>query len=89
MPYILAARRLAHNDDPNERIDGPGELNYLITELIQRYIRDVRDVYGRVGYQHYNDVIGALEGAKLEFYRRVVSKYEDGKIIENGAVYGS
>ena len=30
---------------------------------------------------------GALECAKLEFYRRVVSKYEDQKILDNGDVY--
>jgi len=33
-----------------------------------------------------NDAIGALEGAKLELYRRVISKYEDKKIMENGDV---
>jgi hypothetical protein len=34
----------------------------------------------------YNDAIGALEGAKLELYRRYVSAYEDDKIKENGDV---
>jgi len=38
-------------------------------------------------YQTINDVIGALEGAKMEFYRRVAVPYEEGKIILNGDVY--
>jgi len=31
--------------------------------------------------------MGALEGAKLEFYRRVVVPYEEKKMKENGDVY--
>ena len=38
-------------------------------------------------YQTMNDIIGALEGAKLEFYRRVVVPYENDKIEQNGDVY--
>lgn len=34
-------------------------------------------------------VIGALEFALSEFKRRVVAPYEDGKIAENGDVYGA
>jgi len=33
------------------------------------------------------DVLGALEGAKQEFYRRKVVQYEENKIAENGDVY--
>jgi hypothetical protein len=38
-------------------------------------------------YKTINDILGALEGAKMEFYRRVVVKYEDSKREENGDVY--
>lgn len=58
-----------------------GELNYLITEIIKVYFS------GTKNYQAINDIIGALEGAKLEFYRRVVAPYENTKILENGDVY--
>ena len=34
-----------------------------------------------------DDVLGALEGAKLEFVRRVVVPYEERKMKENGDVY--
>jgi hypothetical protein len=59
-----------------------GELNYAVTNLVLGYIAQ----HGK-NYQHINDVIGALEGAKLEFYRRLVGPYEDTKIAENGDVY--
>lgn len=59
----------------------PGELNYIITELVWEYY------HKGANYQAINDILGALEGAKLEFYRRVAAPYEDGKIEENGDVY--
>jgi hypothetical protein len=58
-----------------------GQLNYCITLLIKEYYRN------HPNYQGVNDIIGALEGAKLEFYRRQVAKYEDQKIKDNGDVY--
>ncbi len=51
-----------------------GELNYQITALLNNYL----DLHG-ASYSVYNDCLGALEGAKLEFYRRVVVPYEDEK----------
>lgn len=59
-----------------------GELNYLITMVCQRYL----DHHGR-NYGNYNNVVGVLESAKLEMYRRQIAKYEDAKIEENGDVY--
>ena len=61
----------------------PGELNFVITSI-------VRDYFNRTdkgNYQAINDIVGALEGAKIEFYRRVAAPYEDKKIQENGDVY--
>ena len=37
----------------------------------------------------YTDIKGALEGAKLELYRRIASVYEDQAIIRNGDVYNT
>lgn len=86
MPYISKERRKAlfgeSTTDTNTTILSAGELNYYITYIIDEYIRN----YG-LNYQNINDIIGALEGAKLEFYRRVVSKYEDIKLKQNGEVY--
>jgi hypothetical protein len=79
MPYIKQKVR----EEIGERWPlNSGELNYAITILLIDYFKRNG---GR--YQQINDVIGALEGAKLEFYRRVATPYEDEKIIENGDVY--
>ena len=80
MPYITPERRteLYIGTEPK----GAGELNYSITLLLVNYIQD----WG-LNYQHINDCIGALEGAKLELYRRVAAPYETTKIEINGDVY--
>lgn len=62
-----------------------GDLNYSITRLIHRVLDNPQfDI--RVGYADYNEMIGMLECAKLELYRRKVAPYEDEKIKENGDV---
>jgi hypothetical protein len=58
-----------------------GELNYMFTFVIKNYLGK------EFNYQKINDVIGALEGCKLEFYRRVAAPYENTKIESNGDVY--
>jgi hypothetical protein len=85
MPYIKHASRLAF-ECPAHMIPGnAGQLNYAITKLLVDYI-STRGVVG-LSYQSLNDALGALEGAKLEFYRRIAAPYEDTKIQENGDVY--
>jgi hypothetical protein len=81
MPYVRKTVR--------ESLDvgefGPqcaGDLNYLFTKLAIAYVKE----HG-LSYQRLNDVVGALDGAKAEFQRRVVAPYEDTKIRENGDVY--
>lgn len=62
----------------------PGNLNYTITAIINKYL----DYDSRgFDYQSINTVIGVLECAKLELYRRIAVPYEDKKIEENGDVY--
>ncbi len=61
---------------------GAGELNYLITKLCTTYLKE----HGE-SYSNHNLIIGVLECAKLEFYRRAVAHYEDLKKEENGDVY--
>jgi hypothetical protein len=78
MPYIATNSRARAETMPLT----PGELNYAITILCKDYL-----AAAGLSYQHINDVLGALEGAKQEFYRRVAVPYEDGKIAENGDVY--
>ena len=80
MPYIKP------EDRDQVLVTGPknaGEIQYCIAAILQEYLNNI----GNYRYQDLNDIIGALEGAKLEFYRRVVVPYENLKIGENGDVY--
>ena len=81
MPYIKQARRDHLSAWPGYRPENAGELNYILTRIISLYWE------GTGNYQGINDIVGALEGAKLEFYRRVVVPYEDVKMQENCDVY--
>ena len=83
MPYIAASDRPERDLRGREpRPASAGELNYQITTLLQAYV----DANG-LRYATINDCLGALEGAKLEFYRRVAAPYEDRKIADNGDVF--
>lgn len=79
MPYI--------REDDRERIDcwglptDAGELNYLISSTIIEYLGD------SVSYSKINEVVGVLECAKLELYRRLAAPYEDKKAAKNGDIY--
>lgn len=88
MPYIEPSMR--NHLDPTRRpnavgdADGPGDLNFQITRLCDEFL-------ARKGTSYFtlNTVIGVLECAKLELYRRVAAPYEDSKIKHNGDVYES
>jgi hypothetical protein len=41
-----------------------------------------------VSYENFNAVMGALESAKQEYYRRVMVPYEEEKIKQNGDILG-
>ena len=83
MPYIRQERRDAIR--AGARPQDAGELNFAITVLVDNYLNDK----GGIRYAHLNEVIGAMDCAKLELYRRVVAPYEDQKIQENGDVYNA
>lgn len=80
MPYIEAKRRVILNDE----LDTPqnaGELNYMFTRLIIKYWN------GRNNYQAISDIMGALQGAGLEFMRRKGNDYEQKKLTQQGDCY--
>ncbi len=90
MPYIDAESRCKFEEDLknlSQNIMSVGEMNYCITILIAKFLEDITEVEGKVSYHHYNQLIGVLECAKLELYRRLVAPYEDIKITDNGDVY--
>lgn len=95
MPYIDKNRRDVLVNIPEEldfsghnilidmeRIESPGEIQYVIAEILNDYV-------ARKGlrYQVLNDVMGALAGAQMEFYRKVVAPYESEKEEANGGIY--
>jgi len=83
MPYVTAEARVRL--DKGGKPETAGELNYAITRLVDEYLVQK----GGLRYAHLNEVIGVLECAKLELYRRVAAPYEDKKLTETGDVYRS
>lgn len=82
MPYVKQSTResLELGRKPTEA----GELNYLITKLVDSFLMGKG-----LSYTSINEVIGVMECAKLEVYRRLAAPYEDAKSRENGDVYVS
>lgn len=90
MPYIPQEQRECLECDQCGAVcwsPHPGDLNYAITVLLREHLGGLQRNGTRVTYRHLNDCLGALEGAKLEFYRRVVVPFEERKRAENGDVY--
>lgn len=88
MPYIKQCDRDNIVDDTGYRvtiesnkITNAGELQYAIAVMIKSYLERKG-----LNYQNCNDIMGALAGAQMEFYRRTVAPYEDLKIKENGDI---
>lgn len=83
MPYIKQEGRVYLDNILSELQKSPptspGEINYLISNILVAYIKQEG-----LSYQTLNDIIGALECAKMEFNRRIVAPYENKKIKENG-----
>ncbi len=91
MPYIQRNDRAAYDhlidqiaaairqQEPPQR---KGHANYVITQILRKAWG--ADSPGGESYSNWADVIGTLECAKLELYRRFVGPYEDGAIKRNG-----
>ena len=82
MPYLSNHERRFQLWRDGSPAQTAGELNYQFTMLADRFLLD----HG-LSYATLNTVIGAIEAAKLELYRRVAAPYEDEKMDENGDVY--
>ena len=84
MPYIKKENRKKFDKAlkalPN--LENAGDLNYLVTNICQQYISD-----HTLNYNTLNEIVGALECCKIEFYRRAIAPYEGVKIAENSDVY--
>jgi len=86
MPYIKEEDRTKFYGPIRVLVDSietDGELNYCISSIIHQVLKNRGQ-----NYQNMNNIIGALECAKLEFIRTIISPYEDKKRKENGPVSG-
>lgn len=96
MPYISEEERLELDSkiwelsqailDPKTALVNPddfshflGRINYCFTRIIMTLMKDVR-------YDKIAMATGVLENIKQELYRRLASKYEDTKIVQNGDI---
>ncbi len=84
MPYIKQDKRARldpHLVELAAMVRSEGELNYCIYKLSCLLIVKIGE-----SYDNYSLCSGAMEHAKLEWYRRRVAPYEDRKIAENGDI---
>jgi hypothetical protein len=72
--FLLTVKKEAKN--------GPGILNYILSNIIHAYVEE-----RLISYRVLNEVMGVLECVKQEYYRRIAAPYENKKIEENGDVY--
>jgi len=82
MPYITQKeRRKFYHGLTFLNPQKPGDLNFVITSICHEYLT-------RMGkdYIHLNEIVGVLECAKQEFYRKIAVPYEEAKEEENGPV---
>ncbi len=82
MPYIKNERRDEVRAFSLKQAETPGELNFQLTSLALTYL----STHGK-SYTTLNEIVGALECAKIEFYRRIIGPYEHEKRAKNGDVY--
>ena len=87
MPYIPQESRLSADTElQNAGLsfipENAGELNFVVSTFIANYIKE-----NGLKYAAVNEMIGALECAKMELNRVIIGPYEDRKIAENGGVY--
>ena len=61
-----------------------GELNYIITKIIDKWTSS-----RGLSYATINEVVGVLNCVVAEYYRRVAVPYEKRKADSNGDVYST
>jgi len=82
MPYIKQEERKSMDDVVNfmieKGVEPNGKLNYILFKLCKKNVVP--------SYNNYKNFIGELEECASEIRRRILSEYEDSKILENGDV---
>lgn len=84
MPYINQRDRDFFEPSLDEIVDSiqdPGDVCFCIYYILQKVCKK-----DSTRFKTISSLIGEVECAKMEFYRRIVAPYEDIKINENGDV---
>ena len=89
MPYITKGRREMYDCEGIPVPETGGDLQFLIAHMIDELLIERKLDKGIIRYADLEEILGALAGAKSEFYRLVVSKYEEKKMKDNGPVYST
>ena len=83
MPYVKQERRPALDkvvDEMGEKnVVVNGDLNYILYAFCKRNIKP--------SYNNYKNFCGELRQCATEIERRILAKYEDEKIEQNGDVF--
>ncbi len=95
MPYISEIQRNYVDEELDALIKNliemdnedmlPGMVNYCISKMLWSLCGKGHPE-GVRRYHRMNAMIGALQCAQLELYRRVIAPYEDKKIKESGDI---
>jgi hypothetical protein len=80
MPYIKEADKEALA--ANHPMLGPGDLTYLIQQLLKRYW-----INSPQNYRVISEILGSIQGARFDFEQRIVKDYERLKLEQNGEVW--
>ena len=94
MPYINENARLELDDCIDNMVEclthgnnvSNEEFTTLLGEINYSFTRILTKSMGEVSYSKIAMVTGVLENVKQEFYRRIASRYEDKKIVQNGDI---
>lgn len=82
MPYIKKDRRPDMDEVVSlmvkKEVKADGDLNYLLFKFCKYHVKP--------SYNSYKNFIGELNQCAREIERRILAKYEDEKILENGDV---
>jgi hypothetical protein len=77
----ISNNKIQHNLSNEQFLSIVGDINYCVSRIVSSLM--CMPSYAKIAM-----ITGVLENIKQEFYRRVASNLEDGKIIENGDIKG-
>lgn len=86
MPYVKREVALTL-DNGTKRPTTAGELTYLLTRQLQFYLDYHSEQAGGYRYENLAVCLGALEGAKMDLERRILTPYEELAQAINGDVW--